>query len=92
MITTFLLGVIDHYQGFEMSFSIFYLIPVGFSGWFGGKKRGTITAIVSCLTWLLVDFTSGHTYTYLFLPFGMLSFVFVFSILSTFFSLHLGTG
>jgi len=43
-------GIPDHLVGFEISLSVFYLVPVGFSSWYGGKVTGTLIAIVSSLS------------------------------------------
>ena len=31
-----LIGILDYLSGFELSFSIFYLLPVGFVAWYAG--------------------------------------------------------
>ena len=44
------IGVPDYLIGLEVSFSFFYLFPVGFSSWYGGKVTGTLIAIASTLS------------------------------------------
>ena len=57
-----LLGAIDHLTGYEISFSIFYLLPVAFVSWFDKRSHAVIVCILSAATWLWADITSGHIY------------------------------
>jgi len=34
-----LLGFSDHLSGFELSFSVFYLIPISIAAWYIGKTE-----------------------------------------------------
>lgn len=43
-------GVPDYLIGFEISLSFFYLFPVGFSSWYGGRTAGTLIAFISTVT------------------------------------------
>ena len=59
-------GIPDYLIGFEISLSFFYLFPVGFSSWYGGKVIGTLIAVAStasalseALTRNLVDVRPG---------------------------------
>jgi diguanylate cyclase (GGDEF)-like protein len=63
------IGSLDHLIGYEVSFSIFYLFPVCFSAWYLGQKSGFILCLISAVTWLVVDFTSGHKYSHMVIPF-----------------------
>lgn len=64
-----MVGAIDHLTGYELSFSIFYLIPVGFASWYLGARFGLLICVVSAATWLGVDHTSGHQYSNPAIPF-----------------------
>jgi diguanylate cyclase (GGDEF)-like protein len=64
-----IIGLIDHLTGYELAFSIFYAIPIGVSSWYVGNRSGVAVCIVSGLTWLAVDFTSGHPYSHPAIPF-----------------------
>jgi len=57
-------GFIDHLTGFEVSFSLFYLIPISLLAWFAGKRFGIEASIISALVWLLAEITSGQTYSH----------------------------
>jgi len=56
-------GLLDYLTGYELSFSIFYLIPVSLAVWYGGRGPATAVAMLACLTWLSADLTSGHQYS-----------------------------
>jgi len=49
------LGVIDNVTGIEISFSIFYLVPIGLASWYVGRPAGLVVAAISCVTWFLND-------------------------------------
>jgi diguanylate cyclase (GGDEF)-like protein len=50
-------------SGYELSFSIFYLIPVSYVTWYAGRSGGWIMAIVSAATWGLVNYSAGAQYS-----------------------------
>ena len=64
-----LLGILDHLTGFELSFSVFYLIPIILAAWYVGKGAGLVMSLISAFTWLGMDFTSGHAYSQAWMPF-----------------------
>ncbi len=64
-----LIGTVDHAIGYELSFSIFYLAPVGIAAWHLSKPLANLACIVSALTWFIVDFASGHSYSHMAIPF-----------------------
>ncbi len=37
-------GVLDYYTGREITFSVFYLIPVALSAWFTNRRRAVVMA------------------------------------------------
>jgi len=64
-----MIGVIDLLTGYELSFSILYVVPVLISSWYGGRRLGFGVCILSAATWLAVDYTAGHQYTHPAIPF-----------------------
>ncbi len=62
------LGVIDHFTGYELSFSIFYLLPVFLVAWFVGRRPAIFISILSAVIWLLADLTAGQTYSHYAIP------------------------
>jgi len=57
------LSLIDHSTGFEMSFSIFYLVPVAFAAWYGSRVVAGLVFVLSAAAWLIVDHTAGNSYS-----------------------------
>jgi signal transduction histidine kinase len=62
------IGLLDYITGKEISFSIFYLLPVAFTSWFAGKKSGISSAVLSVAAWLVADIAAGDTYSNPFIP------------------------
>ena len=58
-----ILGVLDYLTGEEISFSIFYLLPVSVTAWYVDMKAGVVLGVASAVTWFLADLTTGHTYS-----------------------------
>ncbi|MFY9221941.1 MAG: GGDEF domain-containing protein [Blastocatellia bacterium] len=56
-------GFIDYITGFEISFSIFYLIPVAFASWHTNSKVGIVISVVCALTWFQFDTVPEHIYS-----------------------------
>ena len=64
IVISLLIGVIDLITGFELSFSIFYIIPIAIASWYGGRKPGILLSFFSALTWIMADLVSGHIYSH----------------------------
>jgi diguanylate cyclase (GGDEF)-like protein len=62
------LGGIDYLTGYEISFSIFYFIPIIFVSWFGKRNHALFISFLSTATWLWADLTSGHRYSHFAIP------------------------
>lgn len=58
------LGGLDHKTGYELSFSLFYMIPVMWTTWVLGRKSGYVIAVVSALVWGSADKMAGHVYSH----------------------------
>ena len=54
-----LVGILNHMAGPEISTTIFYLIPIVLVTWFTKRSIGFVFSILSALTWLIADLTSG---------------------------------
>jgi len=63
------LGITDYLTGPELSFSIFYLIPISLATLAAGKIPGFLISLVSAIVWLIADITSGAQYTKLLIPY-----------------------
>lgn len=57
------LGYIDFLTGEELSFSIFYFIPIIVVSWFFGKRAGVAISFVSAITWLAAEVSTGKIYS-----------------------------
>jgi len=69
MVMVAVIGYVDHLTGTEISFSIFYLLPVAFAFWQGGSWPGVATAIAGAAAWLIADLSAGHQYTHHVIPY-----------------------
>src|ERR1017187_2085635 len=58
-----LLGYLDYVTGYEMSFFVFYSVPVGIAAWYLGRWPAIATALAATATWLLADYFSGAKYS-----------------------------
>ena len=67
VVVTFLLGEIDYWTGWELSFSVFYLLPVSMVAWYAGRWPGLGTALLSALVWALANHLAGQRNEGLFL-------------------------
>lgn len=58
------LGAIDYFSGFEISFSLFYLIPIIGVVWFVGGRMGLALSFASTITWFIADYAAGLSYSH----------------------------
>lgn len=66
---TLLVGAVDFTTGYEISFSLFYLLPVSLSAWYAGLRAGAAMALVAGVVWLTADVLAGHAYSHPAIPF-----------------------
>jgi diguanylate cyclase (GGDEF)-like protein len=76
-------SALDFATGYEISFSLFYLIPISIAAWYGSFRSGVIVSVVSAVTWATVDLISGHSYSHIMLVFWNASVRFGFFIITT---------
>ncbi len=62
-----MIGAVDYLTGFEVSFSLFYLIPIALITWFTTPKLGMMFAVASAIVWLIADILSGAVYSHQFI-------------------------
>ena len=48
-------GIADYLTGSELTFSIFYLFPVGLAAWYVNRSAGVAVSVLSALSWYLAD-------------------------------------
>jgi diguanylate cyclase (GGDEF)-like protein len=58
-----LLGVVDWLTGSEISFSIFYLVPVAIAAWFVDRRAGSALSVLGAAVWGFADFAGGSRYS-----------------------------
>jgi signal transduction histidine kinase len=58
-----LIGLVDYLTGFELMFSVFYLLEVGLATWFVGKGFGLAMSILSVAAWIGGDVAAGARYS-----------------------------
>jgi diguanylate cyclase (GGDEF)-like protein len=56
-------GWLDYLTGYELSFSLFYLVPIALVAWAAGGRLGYAASALSALVWTFVDIQSGHQYS-----------------------------
>jgi hypothetical protein len=57
------IGVVDYLTGYEISFSVFYLLGVALAVWFVGKWFGFLVSVASVGVWMAGDFASGARFS-----------------------------
>jgi signal transduction histidine kinase len=74
-------GVLDYLTGYQISLSLFYLLPITFALWTVGTPFAVVVALLSIAIALLTDWAAGITYPNRFIPvwnaFIILGFYFV---------------
>ena len=63
-----IVGGLDYLTGYEISFSIFYLIPVGLAAWYLNKPLAIVACVLSGATWLGVELAFGRPYSHPAIP------------------------
>lgn len=58
-----IVGIIDFLTGYEVSSSIFYVLPVFISAWYLGKRQAVLFSLVCAFVWAAVDIIGNHVYT-----------------------------
>ncbi len=69
LMLTAVIGILDFLTGYEISLSMFYLVPLWLVAWYAGRSSGLIVAILSAVVWLLADLGAGHTFQNPFTPY-----------------------
>ena len=61
-------GVLDIATGAEVSFSIFYLVPVAFAGSLLSRRAGALVAVLSAAVWGYLEIRTGRPYSAAWIP------------------------
>lgn len=62
------IGTVDYLTGFELLFSVFYLLEVGLAAWFVGRGFGLLMSVLSVIVWIGGDLAAGAHYSNLVVP------------------------
>ena len=62
LVIVLIVGLADYLTGFEIVFSVFYLMAVALAVWFVGKSFGVLISILSVVAWLAGDLAAGVHY------------------------------
>jgi len=57
------IGVVDLVTGREISFSLFYLLPIALVAWFSGRNPGLVVSVIAGVVWFAVDSIDGPVYS-----------------------------
>lgn len=63
LVLALLLGIVDALTGFEISFALFYLLPVCLAAWAAGRGAGALMAVVCVVAWLIADQVAGQAFS-----------------------------
>lgn len=61
-------GALDYATGFEISFSIFYIVPIVIGAWYAPGRTIILLPLVAAGIWYYADTTSGHLYSETWIP------------------------
>jgi len=64
VIVVIFIGVLDYKTGYEIDFSIFYLLPIAFVVWFANRNDGVFISVISAVTEFEADFLAGRIYSH----------------------------
>src|SRR3712207_4364817 len=59
-----IIGAVDYLTGYQLAFSIFYILPIYVITWYTNRRLGFAIAIISAVAWLLADFLAGQVYNH----------------------------
>jgi hypothetical protein len=91
------IGAIDNLTGFEVLFSVFYLLDVGLAAWFVGRGFGLLMSVLSAIVSIGGDMMARARYSHPWVPVWnaiilMVSYFIVVWLLTSLRSLHRGLG
>ena len=64
-----LVALLDTVTGEEISFSIFYLVPVSYAGASISRRAGFVLAVLASATWGYLEVTTGRPYSAAWIPY-----------------------
>ena len=64
-----LLGFVDWITGHDFTLAAFYIVPISWACWTGGRRAGLAFATLSGGVWLVADLLTDHVYPYAMTPY-----------------------
>lgn len=64
LILLILIAYLDFITGNDLSFFVFYFIPILIISWYTGRPLAIVTSLLAAVAWLLVDKISGRPYSH----------------------------
>jgi diguanylate cyclase (GGDEF)-like protein len=68
-VIVFFLWVFDSLTGPDLSFLVFYLVPILMATWFSGKVAGRFIAVICAVAWFFSDVISHSSYSHPLVPY-----------------------
>jgi len=68
IVMVIIVAYLDDISGFELTFSVFYLLPILLVVWFGKTTHAVVISIVSALVSLWIDLASEHPFSHPAIP------------------------
>src|ERR1700719_3558558 len=62
------IGIADYFSGYEIYWSVFYLVAISFAAWSVGTFFALFVAVLSITSWLVGDWAAGVIYPNRFVP------------------------
>jgi diguanylate cyclase (GGDEF)-like protein len=62
------IGTLDFLTGYELAFSLFYVIPIAFTTWLIDQRYGLVASLASASVWLAADIAAGQRYSHPLVP------------------------
>jgi len=63
VLSVLVLGLTDYITGYELSFFVFYFIPIAIAAWWVGPTSSYLIAVLSSIVWFLCDRYSSRPYS-----------------------------
>jgi diguanylate cyclase (GGDEF)-like protein len=64
ILSALVLGYLDYLSGFELSFSLFYLLPVFVTAWFVNRNSAIMVSGLCALAWAISNRLAGEVYSH----------------------------
>lgn len=80
---TIVFGYLNFLVGPQISFSIFYLVPVFLMSWYVNRAAGVLISMLAALSWLAADLASAETFSYRVVPYWNAAVLFGFFLVTT---------